>query len=531
MDITGPLMNPINAGLRISPIYTAPQRAADSSIAIQAPAATTSGNVTLGQTRNDNDGYTYPSRSTATTASYALEQDAVDKLSLSLLTGVQGASLGERLRGVGAALVEQLALKGGASVSQSALRYAAGAEPGAEAVKLRGDSLRQAPDNAISLRLTTASGATITLSLASDDNGLAVSAEVQGGELNAYELKGLATLAEGFQAAIDGLAQEPPSLKLDGLVSFDANLFKSLQMNASLRTASGEQQVFDLSLDDKARNLSLQGPSGNIRLDLDTRDSSLLGNAGQRQAAIDNYLQQFDAARKRGNGDKDLMNLFKDAFVQLNRVDDGRLAKEAGSTQGRNDRLLLSGLADFSASIGQPAKSVNPLLPGETDRFDYRVSQSTTAQGKALSSRSIQQDQQSRLDAAWHVGANPQVPLALSKDYKSQNYSYHEITDEAKSSTRLGFNKDNRLVEASATQQASQNERVRSYVDGVLSSETNTPKSVSQTRNLLGLLDDVLQRERISLREKGVSVLESLLAGKRDEWWLQGDANGIAVHA
>ena len=122
MDITGPLMNPISAGLRISPVYTAPQRAADSSIAIQAPPATTSGNVTLGQTRNDNDGYTYPSRSTATTASYALEQDAVDKLSLSLLTGMQGASLGERLRGVRAALDEQLALKGGASVSHSAVR-------------------------------------------------------------------------------------------------------------------------------------------------------------------------------------------------------------------------------------------------------------------------------------------------------------------------------------------------------------------------------------------------------------------------
>ncbi|OLS60876.1 hypothetical protein PSEMO_42790 [Pseudomonas putida] len=528
MDITGPKMNPISAGLRITPVYTAPQNTTTpSASSVQVPAVVSTSNVTLGQTRNDSDGYTYSSRSSSASASYALEQDSVDKLSVSLLTGIQGSSNSERFQGVGAALIEQLALKGGQSVSQSVFRYAEGTEPSAAALKLRGESLRQAPANAISLSLTTASGATITLSLASDEHGLAVSAEVEGGELNAYELKGLADLADGFQAAIDGLAKEPPSLKLDGLVKFDSNLFSSLKMNASLQTASGEPQVFDLSLDDKARNLSLQGPSGNFKLDLDTHDSSLLGSSGQRQAAIGNYLEQFDAARKRGNGDKDLMNLFKEAFVQLNSVDDAKQAESAGPISGKTDRLLLSGLADFKASIGQTAKSVNPLLPTETDRFDYSVSQSTTAQGKALSSRSIQQDQQSKLSAAWHVGANPQVPLALGTDYKSQNYRYHEVTDEAKSSTRLGFNKDNRLVEASATQQASQNERVRSYVDGVLTSETNTPKSTSQTRNLLGLLTDVLQRERVSMRDKGVSVLESQLADKRNQWWLQGETNAI----
>jgi len=519
-------MTPISTGLRISPVYIAPQATpASTASSTQAPAATS--NVTLGQARDDSDGYTYSSRNATSTARYALQDDGVDKLSLSLLTGIQGGSASERFRGVGSALVEQLVLKGGTSVSQSVFRYAEGATPSAEAIKLRADSLRQDPANTISLSLTTASGATIKLSLVSDDNGLAVSAEVEDGELNAYELKGLATLADGFQAAIDGLAKEPPSLKLDGLVKFDSNLFSSLQMNATLQTASGEQQVFDLKLDDTARNLSLQGPSGNLKLDLDTRDSSLLGTASQRQAAIGNYLEQFDAARKRGNGDKDLMALFKDAFVQLNSVDDGKAASGSGPISGKTDRLLLSGLADFSASIGQTAQSVNPLLPGETDRFDYQVSQSTIAQGKALSSRSVQQDQQSRLNAAWHVGANPQVALALSKDLKSQNYSYHEVTDEAKSSTRLGFNKDNKLVQASATQQASQNERVRTYTDGVLTNETNTPKSVSQTRNLLGTLNDALQRERISLRDKGVSVLESQLAEKRDEWWLQSDASAI----
>lgn len=520
-------MNPVIAGLRISPVYTAPQATTPVASAAAQASVIPSTTVNLGQTSNNTDGYTYSARNATSSAGYVLEQDSTDKLGLSLLTGIQSASLNERFRGVGAALLEQLALKGGQSVSQSVFRYAEGTEPSAEALKLRGDSLRQDPTNAISLKLTTASGATITLSLASDENGLAVSATVDGAELNEQELKGLASLADGFQAAIDGLTKQPPSLKLDALVKYDPNLFSSLQMNATLETASGDQQVFDLSLDDKARNLSLQGPSGNLKLDLDTRDSSLLGNANQRQAAISNYLDQFDAAQKRGKGDKDLANLFKDAFVQLNSVDDGKTPGSSGPVSSKSDRMLLTGLADFSASIGQTEKSVNPLLQAETDRFEYRVSQSTTTQGKALSARSIQQDQQSHLSAAYHVSLNPQVPLALGKDYESQNYRYHEIEDTASSSTRLGYNKDNKLVEASATQQASQNERVRTYVLGVLENETNTPKSVSQTRNLTGLLNDALQRERTSMRERGVSVLEAQLADKRDEWWLQGTPGAI----
>lgn len=523
-------MTPSIAGLRITPVYSAPQTTpgnTGNNAATQVASTLPSTTVSLGQTTRNDDASTYSARGTlAASTRYALEQDSTDKLSIALLAGVQSSGNNARFQGVGAALLEQLVSKGGQAVSQSVFTYAEATQPSAAALALRADKLRQEPTNAISLTLTTASGATVRLSLASSDDGLAVSAEVQDGELDANQLKGLASLADSFQAAINGLTQEPPALKLGNLVKLDPALFTSLKLDANLQTSSGEPQRFALDISDTARSLSLDGPSGNLKLNLDTRNASLLGNDAQRQAAVRNYLSQFDAAQQRGHGDKEQMSLFKDAFVQLNSADDGK-ASTSGAVLAGNDRMLLSGLADFTASIGKTAQSVNPLLPAETDRFNYEVSQATTVNGTALSTRSVQQDQQSRLSAAWHQGVNPQVPLILGTDFKSQNYSYHEVDDRASASTRLGYNKDNKLVEASASQQASQNERVRTYVDGVLSDDVSTPRSAAQSRNLLGMLEDVLQRERISLRDRGVSLLEAQLTDKRSDWLLQADPAGI----
>ena len=521
-------MNPIIAGLRISPVYTAPQpttAAAANSLPVESVTAIPSTTVSLGQTQNNDDARTYSARGAIGPAQvrYVLQQDSLDKLSINLLTSAQSSSLSARFQGIGAALLEQLAANGGQSISQSALAVGNGVEPSAEALKLQGDKLLQDPANAVSLSLTTASGATVTLSLASGEQGLAVSANVEGGTLTADELKGLGSLADSFQKAIDGLAEEPPRLDLGKLTKLDPALFSSLQMSARLDTVSGEQQSFDLSMNDSARTLSLKGPSGNVQLNLDSRDSTLVGTAAQRQAAISNYLTQFDAAQRRGKGDENLVNLFKDAFVQLNSADDSK-AQASGRTpvQASNDRVLLSGLADFSASISQTSQQINPLRPGETDHFSYQVSQSTTVRGTAQSTRSVQQDQQASLKAAYHTSLNPQVALVLDRDPKSQNYRYHEINDQASSSTRMAYAK-NKLVEASATQQASQNERVRTYVNNEVESDVSTPRSVSESRNLLGLLNDAFQQERNSIRDRGVSILEEQLASQRSGWLLKAD--------
>ncbi|PWB35129.1 hypothetical protein DCO48_03850 [Pseudomonas sp. SDI] len=526
-------MSPTIAGLRIVPPYIAPQPAAASTTASsQAEPAKVipSTTVSLGQTSTSgNDARTYTPRGALgpTQVRYVLEQDSLDKLSFRLMSGAQSAAIGSRFQGLGAALLEQLVANGGQSISQAVLSYADGAQPSAEVLRLQGNQLREEPTNAVNLSLTTASGATVTLALASGEKGLAVSAEVQGGQLSADELNGLAALTDSFESAINGLTQEPPKLQLGALAKLDPALFTSLKMNARLDTPSGEQQLFDLNLNDSARTLSLQGPNGNVQLNLDTRDTTLLGSSSQRQAAISNYLSQFDAAQRRGKGDENLVSLFKDAFVQLNSADDsGRASSVNNPVLAAKDRVLLSGLADFSASISQHRQQINPLQPGEVDRFDYKVSQTTTVRGTAQSTRSVQQDQQARLSAAYHASLNPQVALKLDHDPQSQNYRYHEINDQASSSTRLAYDKT-RLVDASATQQASQNERIRTYVNGELNSDVSTPKSVSESRNLLGLLNDVFQRERISLKERGLSILEAQLQSQRSQWLLKSDPSAI----
>ncbi|MGF6595044.1 hypothetical protein [Pseudomonas sp. 2835] len=517
-------MTPINAGLRIAPAYTAAQPTPASAVSNRTDqaAATPSTTVNLGQSPRSDDTATYSSRATlAVPLRYVLENDSLNKLSMNMKIGVQASAIGSRFNGLGAALVNQLAANGGQSFTQSVFAFAEGAQPSAETLRIQGNNLRQHPANAVNLTLTTASGATVTLSLASNEQGLAVSADVQDGQLNSDELEGLAALADSFQGAINGLSEEPPRLQLGKLATLDPTLFSSLQMNAKLDTVNGEQLTFDLTLDDSARKLSLQGPAGNVQLNLDTRDTSLLGKSAQRQAAISNYLGQFDAAQSRGKGDENLVSLLKDAFVQLNSADDiakpstGRIPLLAAK-----DTALLSGLADFSASISQTSQQPNPLRPTELDRFDYQVSQSTRVSGASPANRSVQQDQQASLSAAYHTSLNPQ--MALVDALATQNYRYHEISDQSSTSTRLRYDK-NSLVEASVSQQASRNERVRSYADGVLESDVSTPASVSESRNLLGLLTDLFDRERISQRDRGVSILEAQLQSLRSQWQLQSD--------
>ncbi|CAK9889834.1 MULTISPECIES: hypothetical protein [Pseudomonas] len=521
-------MTPINAGLRIAPAYTTPQPTLANAVSSRAEpaAAVPSTTVSLGQSPRGDEAATYSSRGAiAVPTRYVLEHDSQNKLSMNLVVGVHSSAIGSRLNGLGAALLNQLVANGGQSFTQSVLAFADGAQPSAEALRIQGNNLRQHPANAVNLSLTTASGATVTLSLASNEQGLAVSADVQGGQLSSDELKGLASLAESFQGAINGLSEQPPRLQLGKLATLDPTLFSSLQMNAKLDTENGQQLTFDLTLDDSARKLSLQGPAGNVQLNLDTRDTSLLGKSAQRQAAISNYLSQFDAAQSRGKGDENLVSLLKDAFVQLNSADDiARPSTRGIPLLAAKDTALLSGLADFSASISQTSQQPNPLRPTELDRFDYQVSQSTKIGGSSPASRSVQQDQQASLSAAYHTSLYPQVELANA--LLAQNYRYHEISDHSSSSTRLTYDK-NRLVEASVTQQASRNERVRSYADGVLQSDLSTPSSASESRNLLGLLTDLFERERISQRDRGVSILEAQLQSLRSQWQLPSDPADI----
>jgi hypothetical protein len=452
---------------------------------------------------------------------YAWEQDGIDKLSMYMLSAVQSSSTVSRFQGLGAALLEQLAASGGQRISQSGLAVASGSrtEPGSLGLQQAG--LRDYARDSVSFSLTSASGATVSLGLYNSDNGLAVNADVQGGSLNAAELKGLAALADSFQKAVNGLTAEPPTVQLGDLVKLDPSLFTGLKLDASIQTASGGTQIFALNIDDQTRSLSLKSASGEVKMHFDTQGGLLLGSQSQRQAAVANYLEQFDAAQKRGEGDKNLMGVFKDAFRQLNSVDDT-------STRPANhdpSRLLLSGLADFDASLSQTTQQINPMHKDEVDHFDYSVSQSTSLEGGS-GELTVQQDQQATLKAAWHEGLDPSADLVLTLDSKSQNYRYHEVDDHANSSIRLKL-ANNRLVEATATQQASQQERVRTYQDAELVSDITKPSDAEQSRNLLNSLEALISQDRQAKRLGIRSNLEQQLHALQPLWLLQANPGQI----
>lgn len=521
-------MNPITAATQLSPLYktqvsnTLP---APPSSQILADTTLPATSVILGQDNSVSDSQTYSRQGLMPGAQthYNWETDATDSLSAVLLGQLQAGNKGARFQGLGAAVLEQLVGNGGKSFSQSV--FASSEALDTVALSQKQADLRANPDNGLTFSLTTASGAVVQLSLASNADGIAINVQVLGGELSASELKGLGALADSFQSAIDGITQVPPKLQLGELTQLDPKLFTSLQLNAKIQTADGDQ-LFELRLDETSRSVSLKGPGGDMRLDLDASNLKLLGNTTQRQAAISNYLEQFDAAQKRGQGDKNLVSLLKDAFVQLNSVDDLRGAS-VEDRLSEKDRTLLSGLVDFSASINETQRYNNPMRPLEAERFNYTVSQSSNINDASSLNLDVHQQQQSTLKASYHQSLNPLVALALSSNRESQNYRYYEVNDQASSTTRMAYH-NGRLIEASATQQSTQNLRVRTYVNGDLTRDLNTPASVTESRNLLNMINEVFEQERISQRKDGVSILEGLLMPQRKNWLLQSSAGQIA---
>lgn len=525
-------MTTITSAVRLTPVVQIAPRAPQVSTTglPQASTVRPSTVVSLGQqtTRSDSQVYTANGTTGESQSQYVWERNGLDKLSLYMASAIQSSSASTRFQGLGAALLEQLAANGGQRISQSGLAANDSTPTDPLLLSMQQARLREHATNTVTFNLTSASGATVTLGLYSSDAGLAVDADVQGGTLTSDELKGLAALANSFQTALNGLTQEPPRLQLGALVKLDPSLFTGLQMNAKLETASGAQQTFDLQLNDDTRSLKLQGPSGEVKMNLDTQGGALLGSQAQRQAAVANYLTQFDAAQKRGQGDAQLMALFKDAFSQLNSVDDiSTRPANHDTAQNKASRLLLSGLADFDASITQAVQKINPMRPEEVDHFDFKVSQSTTRKGSAAN-LAVQQDQQASLKAAWHKGANPLVDLVLTNDSESQNYRYHEVEDYSRSTTRLGFS-NNSLVEASATQEASQQERVKTYQKGELKSDETHRASADQSRELLNMLDALLDQDRAARRNGAASTLEGQLQGLRHLWLLQSVPGQIAA--
>lgn len=408
-----------------------------------------------------------------------------------------------RFRGLGAALLGSF--KGeGADVSQAAQQLPPGAQVAGYGAlfSTQPPALHGRGDNQVSLSITTKGGAKVKVTLDSQDDGLAVQMSTSGA-LSEAERGALAGLAAAFQGAIDGMTQEPPKLKLDGLTQFDRTLLASVDLHVAVRLPNDPQrtQSLDFHADGAQRTVSIDGPAGAAKVSVDVAKLAGLGSAEQQAKAMGSYLKQVDQAAARGRGDAGLVAMFKDAFTAMNRQVGAANQPAVGGYQSRQvtlsdeDHAMLTGLADFSASITQAVKSINPLRPGELDRFSYQLSQNTSVGGRSQGDRTIAQQQQSTLSAAFHAANKPGAELRLDLTQESQNYDYYQIDDTASSNADMAY-RDGQLTRATLSQEARQSTRLMRYEMGRLTADTTTPGHQSLQRDLVAALAPDLKGER-----------------------------------
>jgi len=492
-------------------------------------ASTPSSVVMLGQDSSVANAQTYNVRGALANADVppAWEYTQQDTVSLKMMGNFSTSSGAGRFQGLGASLLAQLA-QTGKDISQSVIRSSTGKTLEPDELEAAQAKLHSnAADNSISLTLKTASGKTIELTLSSQDNGLAVQAQVSGGDLSDDELTALGRMADGFQSAIDGLTAQPPKLKLDALTQFDSDLFSSVDLSTRLKLSEDNIQTLQLHADADQRSVRMSGASGDLNLSVDLKNAAIIGNSDQQAKALKGYVSQIEAARKRGDGDPQLLSMFEDAFTSLHSHYPATRVSSAPQTVNSitltdTDHSLLSGLGDFSASVSEKSEYSNPARPSELDSFAYNLSQSTQSKGRDQLNRTIVQDQQSNLIASYHKPLNAGQKLELSRDPKSQNYLYYQINDQASSKTSIGYDKG-ALVNATVAQAASQSTRISRYVMGKLESDTHTPVSSSKTQNFLGVLNQALQQDKEAKLGRGVSWLKETLAGIQGKVLLQSD--------
>ena len=455
----------------------------------------------------------------------AWESDSYDAVTKAINTNFYALPRGTGFSGLGATLIEQFA-KSGTDISQSALSTTSSKTQSPDELKIQQALLHSKADNLVSLTVKTASGKTVTFSLASQSSGLAAQAKVDGGTLSAAELKEVAKLGEAFQGAIDGLAAQPPKLELSKLTQFDSSVLSSVDLSGKLKVRNAEDLTLAFHADSQSRTTRMSGPAGEVNLSVDLKNAGIIGNAKQQAIAVKSYLAQFDKAQARGKADADLMAMFKDAFTAMNSNYPQGIKAPQPLTRSAADQGLLTGLADFKASIRQTATLPNPSRLMETDTFAYEVSQKTRVGGNDLSNRTVDQVQQSTLKARFHLALNGGKPPSFDTQRESQNYLYVQVDDKASSAANITY-KDGLLTNASVDQSASQNTRTQRYEMGILVKDSVAPNQASSHRDYLVLLE-YAAREGKKAQGADETILKDALANMHQWVLLQDDPTVLA---
>ncbi|HEU4777664.1 MAG TPA: hypothetical protein VFS95_12630 [Telluria sp.] len=491
------------AGLRPSSSSGAPASREDAAAAAVAPVAMPSSIVTLSPASvaaatQDGQGV-----EAAAGSPLLWESPVRDKITSLVARNFFAPSVAGRFHGLGSAMLEQFQ-RDGADQSQSVRQLPAGIQlySSTPVLTMSKPVLHGQGDNQVSLTISTKRGAEVKLMLDSTEDGLGVQLKTSG-TLSEAERGAVAKLATAFQEAIDGMAHEPPQLKLGGLMQFDPSLLASVDLHTVVKSPADPDstQTLDLHADATQRKVSLSGASGKMEVSVDLSQLAGLGTKAQQAKAVASYLNQFDLAATRGHGDAALVTLFKDTFAELNGNNDAAsLLAASGDQPARltlsgEDHALLTGLADFDATITQAAKAINPMRPNEKDAFSYRASQSTSINGHYQGDRSITQHQKLQLTASYHMPAVAGAQLRLDGGPEDQNYSYYQIEDSASSDALMAY-EQGRLTKASLRQSATQSSREMKYAFGHLKSDFTTPGHSALQRDLVAALAPDLKGER-----------------------------------
>ncbi len=430
-----------------------------------------------------------------------------------------------RFAGLGSALLEQVASTG-ASYRQTIVNVGATYSPG----KIQGKAtdalwaIQSRPSASAELTIKTQSGATVRISIADQrepigtGSGIAVQIDVEG-DLTPQEKQALQSLAKGFDQAIKGLTGEPPTLDLEGLSKFDTQLLGKVEFKTSLYGVDDNgSRIQKLGVrytaDASNREIEIKTPQGTVSMKTDLRQSALWGTADQKAYAVQQYLGRIDKAAQRGNADAELVALFKSSFAAMN----GSYGSAAGAAGSRTttglgptqsvdlnrdagafneeDQSLLTGLADFNASITATRRASNPRRLKEVDSFEYTLNQSTQVSGTSPGNRALTQTQTARLLASFHQSLDgPSAKLKLASDSATQNYYYKKVEDSSSTQVELAYEKDE-PVRALVTQTASQSLQSLKVENNRITENTADPaRQQSKQTDLLPLLKELKRQQ------------------------------------
>ncbi len=346
--------------------------------------------------------------------------------------------------------------------------------------------------SAVSLNITTQSGSVVHLNLTRQSDGIAVELTTEGGKASDEEAAEIAKLGNAFQSALNGLSEKPPRMDVSGLTQFDSSLIKSVDLKTDLSRGDLSQQSLNFHADDKERWIGYQDNNFSLKMTSDTSNPSLVGTAAEQQAALNAWDSKFDKARRDGHGDSDQMAMLKTAFHALNKTQPKESSKASSPSaiqMGGDGKVQVRGLNDFSLSLTETEKAINPYRMDEKESFAYQASQSTQESTSHDGSLSVKQTLHTHLTASWYQALDPATPLSLNSSKNSQNYLYHTVDNEETNATTFNYNAKGLLTSIGNHTQVNNVETVRKYVLGELVDKTITPEKYERN-NLLSMSKD-----------------------------------------